>query len=429
MTMGSKGKRGHPKGLYLLFTVEMWERFSYYGMRALLVLYMVKHLHYSTEQAGSVYAWYTGLVYLTPVLGGYIADNYIGKRMAITIGGALMALGHFAMAFESLLYPALGLLILGNGFFKPNITTTVKELYEPNDSRLDSAMTIFYMGINLGAFFSPLVCGTLGEKIGWHYGFAAAGVGMVIGLAVYLKLGNRLLGSAGLKPAPLAAGHKHEPLTSTDWQRISVIFAMMIFVVAFWMAFEQAGSSMTLFADRETNRMLPFVGYVFPASWYQSVNPFLIFLLAPLFSGMWVRLAGMGRDPRTPKKMAIGLLLLAVGFGFMVVAAGLFQQFGPVSFLWLFGAYFFHTLGELCLSPVGLSLVNKLSPARFAGLLMGVWFTSNFIANFIGGKLAGSYDAISHTRFYGFLTVEGLLAAVLLFALSPWLEKRMHGVH
>ena len=281
-------KEGHPKGLYLLFGVEMWERFSFYGMRVLLMLYMLKALEFSTEKAGSVYGLYTGLVYLTPLLGGYIADRYWGQRRAILVGGVLMMLGHFAMAVQSLpfFYSALALLILGNGFFKPNISTLVGGLYEKNDPRRDAAFTIFYMGINLGAFFSPIICSTLGERVGWHYGFAAAGVGMGAGLVLYLWGHKKYLGNLGMVPVSrnLAAGAS-EALTKTEKKQIAVIFILAFFTIFFWGCFEQAGSSLTLFADSQTNRTL--FGYEFPAGLYQSLNPLFILYYTNIFFNLY----------------------------------------------------------------------------------------------------------------------------------------------
>ena len=498
--------KNHPKGLFLLFFVEMWERFSYYGMRALLVLYMVKYLMFSTEKSGQIYGWYTGMVYLTPLLGGYIADRYLGQRKCIAIGAILMAIGHFAMAFPSLpfFFSALILLIMGNGFFKPNISTVVGSLYEQNDPRRDSGFTIFYMGINLGAFLSPLVCSTLGEKVGWHYGFGAAGVGMVLGLVMFLWGQKALLGDKGLKPADpggkiyvpviltmiiltflvasafqfsgyditgavrafladgtfrlsgydigripgyayallagaalggLAYGARasasKSTLTSVEKRRVAVIFIMVFFAIFFWAAFEQAGSSMTLFADRETDRVLHLFGWSWevPAGYFQSINPLIIFILAPFFSKMWINLAISGREPSSPIKFAAGLGLLAVGFVVMIAAAGVYQQSGPVSIMWLVGAYFFHTLGELCLSPVGLSLVTKLAPIQFGSLMMGVWLLSSFAANFVGGFFAGNYDAINHTLFYMIPTGTAAGAALLLLLITPMLRKWMHGIH
>jgi len=503
--------KNQPKGLFLLFFVEMWERFSYYGMRALLVLYMVKFLQFSTEKSGQVYGWYTGMVYLTPLLGGYIADRYLGQRKSIIIGAALMALGQFVLMVPSMpfFFGALILLIIGNGFFKPNISTVVGSLYETNDPRRDGGFTIFYMGINLGALFSPLICGTLGEKVGWHWGFFSAGVGMVLGLAMYLWGQHALLGNKCLHPSNpsdkkyipisllgliltflvisafqfsgydikgmipgyvykllalvalggMAYAYAAKPeagkssLTHIEKQRIAVIFIMVFFCIFFWAAFEQAGSSLTLFADRETNRMLPMINFPdiyrlltgrfdqgmasfhlitrweMPASYFQAINPLLIILLAPLFAKMWVKLGEAGKEPSTPIKFAAGLGLLAVGFVVMIAAAAVYQQSGPVSIMWLIGAYFFHTLGELCLSPVGLSLVTKLAPVHLASLMMGVWFLSSFSANFVGGFFAGNYDAMNHTLFYMIPTATAAGAAVVLLLITPKIKTWMHGIH
>ena len=426
-------RHDHPKGLYLLFFVEMWERFSYYGMRALLMLYMVNALKFSTERAGSIYGYYTGLVYLTPLLGGYLADRYLGPRKAILIGGILMALGHFAMAFPPLpfFYSALGLLIIGNGFFKPNISTIVGQLYEKNDPRKDSGFTIFYMGINLGALFSPLICGYLGEKIGWHWGFGAAGVGMVFGLLVYLWGQKKLLGEIGVRPpgGKRVGQEQQEPLTREDKHRIAAIFIFAFFVIFFWSAFEQAGSSLTLFADQDTNRMIPLINWEMPASWFQSVNPFFIILLAPIFSGMWINLAERDREPPTPVKLAMGLGLLSMGFVVMIAAAAVYQESGPVSLAWLLAVYLLHTLGELCLSPVGLSVVTKLSPTRFLSLMMGIWFASSSLANLVGGLFAGNYDTTNHVIFFMIPTATSAIAAVVLLLLVKPIRKLMHGVH
>ena len=433
-----KLKIGHPKGLYLLFAVEMWERFSYYGMRALLILYMVKYLMFNTAKAGHIYGMYTGLVYATPLIGGYIADRYLGARKCILVGGILMALGHFAMAFSSLtfFYTALGLLILGNGFFKPNISSIVGQLYEKNDHRRDSGFTIFYMGINLGAFFSPLICGTLGEKINFHYGFAAAGVGMVIGLVIYMLGEKKFLTHHGLAPIHCknkqvcdnSRANLYKPITKEEKERIFVIFILMFFSIFFWASFEQAGSSLTLFADQSTNRIIPFLHWEFPASYFQSVNPLLIILLAPLFSTMWIKLANINRDPSTPVKFIYGLLFVALGFALMVVASNISSVEGKVSSLWLLGVYFFHTIGELCLSPVGLSAVTKLSPLKFASILMGVWFLSSFFANLLGGVLAGNYDTMTHTIFFMLPVLLTGGSAILLMFLTRPIIKWMNGI-
>jgi len=483
-------RTGHPAGLYVLFGAEMWERFSYYGMRALLVLYLTKHLTMTRKDALDIYATYTGLVYLTPLIGGFLADKVLGQRKAILIGGIVMAMGHFAMAFEHLLYLALGLLILGNGFFKPNISTMVGQLYPQGDARRDGAYTIFYMGINLGAFFSPLVCGTLGEKYGWHYGFGAAGVGMIFGLISFLAFQRLLVGGyppgreeprltamdwvhvvlfalgclavayggieawPSIRPfkpyllyglgslVPLGLLYLVYRLATTggteegyDWQRIAVIVIVGIFSIVFWMGFEQAGGTLTLFADNNTARvsprfLTPLLGREFPASYFQSVNPFLIFLLAPLFSMLWTALDRTRFKINSAAKMGIGLLLLGLGF---VVMAGADRAVttsadGKVGPGWLASVYFLFTMGELCLSPIGLSLVNKLAPARLASMMMAIWFLSTAFANYLAGKLESIVETYhNHFNLWEFLILTSVVPGLILLALTPILKKMGHG--
>jgi len=488
-------KKGHPKGLYVLFATEAWERFSYYGMRALLVLYLVNHLEYEESDALAVYATYTGLVYLTPVLGGMFADRYIGARAAVLVGAVVMALGHLAMAFEPLLFPALGLLIVGNGFFKPNISTIVGGLYEPGDPRRDGGFTVFYMGINLGAFFSPLVCGWLGEKVGWHYGFSAAGVGMVIGLLTFVGL-QRFLGTTGWAPdvkdpqpdqrfrakdwirvaiystasvifvfgfielwklvgpwvesqplwlriligvlfigggvfGPLLLGGKNEdapkePFTREDWHRIFVILILGVFVIFFWMGFEQSGGTMTLFADQQTDRHL--FGWEIPASYFQSINPLAIVVLAPVFSAMWLRLDSGRFRTSTPTKMALGMIILGLGFVVLYFAQGLAEgsESGKVGPFWLAAVYLLHTLGELCLSPIGLSMVTKLSPVRVVSLMMGFWFAFTGLANYLAGMLESIVEEFD-LNVFATLIASSIGAGLLLLLLTPLLKRWMHG--
>jgi POT family proton-dependent oligopeptide transporter len=430
-------EEGHPKGLYMLFMVEMWERFGYYGMRALLVLYMVHQLMFSTEKAGQVYGWVTSLVYLMPLLGGYVADRYLGQKKCIVIGSVCMAVGYFLLGLSApLFYLSLGLVIFGNGFFKPNISTIVGKLYPPNDPRRDGGFTIFYMGINLGAMFSPLIAGTLGEKFGWRYGFWAASVGMVIALLTFLlktrqTLGDICDGPAHCSSSGVSGEPQHPvdaPLTTEEWHRIAVIFIMTFFAIFFFAAYEQAGSSMTLFADTSTNRVL--FGWQFPASWFQSVNPLFIVLLALPFSKTWIYLSRKGIEPTTPRKFAIGLVFLSAGFVVMMFAAMANAASGaPVSFLWLTGAYLLHTIGELCLSPVGLSMVTKLAPMKFASLLMGTWFLSNAAANLLAGFFAGNYDTMNHVQFFAIPAGVAMLSAIILWSLVKPIERWMHGVH
>jgi len=422
----------HPKGLYMLFGVEMWERFSFYGMRALLVLYMTKQLLFTTEQAGKLYGWYQGLVYLTPLIGGYISDKYLGTRKAIIIGGLLMAMGQFVLSVQTLpfFYTALTLIILGNGFFKPNISTIVGGLYGDNDPRRDGGFTIFYMGINLGALMAPFICGYLGEKVGWSYGFSAAGVGMLCGLALFIWGKDRYLGTIGILPAGRevkTADNKvveKAPLTTEEKQRIAVIFIMAFFTIFFWACFEQAGSSLTLFADRNVNRRI--FGWEMPASFFQAVNPLFIMIFAPLFSKLWIGLSKKNMEPSTPFKFAWGLL--ALGCGYILLLAGVHAlQFGPVSMFWLIGAYFFHTMGELCLSPVGLSMVTKLAPAQFASLLMGTWFAASALGDFTAGLYASNFDKMSPTQFFLYPTLFAFGAAIVVYLMVEPIKRWMHG--
>jgi len=474
---------GHPRGLFLLFMTEMWERFSYYGMRALLVLYAVAAtnavnpgLGWDSAQALTLYAWYTGLVYFTPLFGGWLADNYIGQRKAVIIGGIVMALGQFALASPlgligmspawslgslgiafpetaTSFYVGLFLLVIGNGFFKPNISTMVGDLYPQGDARRDGAFTIFYMGINLGAFIAPLVCSTLGEDpaYGWRMGFFAAGIGMTLSVIIQLAFAQRYIGDIGREAAArrslkLAGGQKH-PLTQEERDRLRVIFVIFIFVVMFWAAFEQAGGLLNLFADQYTDRTLG--SFTVPTGWFQSLNPLFIVLLAPFFSMLWSRLGASGRNPKTPVKMYLGLLQVALGFVFLVVAVFEMQRTADMQsgMIWLVLGYLFHTTGELCISPVGLSMVTKLAPLRFGSLMMGVWFMINFVANTLAGYIGafsehmGEYawmvslaaDVGVRAEHAGLLGVFGGLALMLiafslvLWAISGRIVQWMHG--
>lgn len=476
----------HPAGLTVLFLTEMWERFSYYGMRALLVLYLVTALHLSRERALAIYATYTALVYLSPILGGYLADRWLGKQRAVMAGAVVMAIGHFAMAVPALLHVALGLLVAGNGLFKPNISTTVGELYGADDRRRDAGFTIFYMGINLGALFSPLICGTLGERYGWHYGFSAAAVGMLIGLSVFV-LGRWRLGEAGQTPQRLVdacrgrgdwivvtvvsaaalaivvvgialwtlveshwqrvprlvllvlgvgllgaaafATRRRERgvqrLSRTERQRIMALCIMALFVVFFWMGFEQAGGTMNLFALRHTDRLL--FGWEMPASYFQSLNPLLILLLAPAFSMLWARLDRSSWALSSVVKQAIGMIVLGLGFVILAMAQSHAEVVASVSPWWLFSVYFLHTVGELCLSPIGLSMVTKLAPHTLAALLMGLWFTSMAAANYLAGTLEALLRG-SGIPLYWFLVISSIGAGVVLLLLAPLLHRLMHGV-
>jgi len=432
----AEASRKHPRGLYLLFTTEMWERMSYYGMRALLVFYMTKSFGWDKEHALSLYGTYTGLVYLTPLLGGNLADRYLGQRRTVIIGGILMMMGQFCLATPSVtaFYVGLALLIAGNGLFKPNISTMVGGLYRQGDPRRDSAFTIFYMGINLGALLAPMICGTLGERVNWNLGFASAGVGMGLGVATFVFLSGRLLGDVGKYPAGRetvksdeAAASKEEakPLTREEKDRVVVILVLALFVIFFWAAFEQAGGLMNLYTDEKVNRMV--LGWQIPTTWFQAVNSIFILMLGPIFSWLWTRLAERGKDPSIPFKMAMGLLLVSVGFVLMMGASMQSAAEGKAALMWVIGAYFIHTMGELCLSPVGLSMVTKLAPKRYASLLMGAWFLSNAIANKAAGMIGGYADKLGELHLFGVIVAFTAVAGVVLLILARPLRRMMHG--
>lgn len=418
--------KNHPKGLYILFFTEMWERFSYYGMRALLMLYLVKHIKYSDEKAGNIYGAYTGLVYLTPIIGGYIADRYIGSRKAVFIGGILMMLGHLSLAMDNieLFFAGLLFLILGNGFFKPNISTMLGTLYEKTPELKDSGFTIFYMGINLGGFAGPLLCGYLGEVYGWHYGFGLAGIGMLSGLLVF-KFGAKNLGTLGSKPLADHFDKTASKLTRIEKQRISVIVILSVFTLFFWLAFEQAGSSMNLYADRYMNREI--AGEIIPASIFQSVNGLLILLLAPLFAWIWIKLGLIGKEPNTTLKFSLGFLFLGLGFLALVIGSENIESGIKANMFWLLLAYLLHTIGELCLSPVGLSMVSKLSPVKFSAMLMGIWFLSNAFAHYLAGFLSGRISKFSSIAdFFLLFVYTSLACGIILFLLNKKLTSMMH---
>lgn len=540
----------HPAGLFILFFTEMWERFSYYGMRALLVLFLIAAVTdggwgWSRENAGFLYGLYTSLVYFTPLIGGWIADRYLGFKTAVIIGALLMTLGHLSLAFDTqaTFYLGLILLIIGNGLFKPNIASMVGGLYQ-DETKKDGAYTIFYMGVNAGAFLGIMLCGYVGETIGWHYGFGLAGIFMFFGLLQFY-FAKSVFAAVGDKPKKktldvqsvredlateeeeakrlpdfdeqktrndiethMANATEHEKSTvlteirrrfkrKIEFDRLLVVAVFALFVIVFWWAFEQAGSSMTIFAADYTQRVLTgtaatvyiwtnffltilpilvitwvlyllfrqtykkipisntFLGFSFvliwgiiiwkikgemtsgnqievPASWFGILNSFFIITLAPLFSKIWESKF----NPSGPAKFALGLVLLGIGFGFLSYGAmGITQgaSTAAVSMFWLIAAYFFHTTGELCLSPVGLSYVSKLAPARLLGMMFGVWYLSSFVANFLGGLTASKIDSINQaiglSGFFLLFTAIPIGAGVLMLLLTPFLKKRMHGIH
>lgn len=493
---------GHPRGLFVLFLTEMWERFSYYGMRALLILYLTKHFLFGDKAAGLLYGSYAALVYAMPVLGGLIADRYLGFKKAIIFGALLLVCGHFGMAFEGppstlvdgevvrhaayeqIFYLSLALIIVGVGFLKSSISTIVGGLYGEADPRRDAGFTIFYMGINLGALVATLLCAYLGETYGWKYGFGLAGLGMLVGLLVFTG-GARHLQGIGEPPtnANLAGpvmGLTREWLiygagvlavlviwqliqrtgdlgllltafgivvigwviwyslskcTRVERDRMLVMLLLIVLSVFFWALFEQAGSSLTLFTDRNVA-----MGEFFTAGMFQSLNPLFIILLAPVFAWVWVKLGERGREPTTPMKFGLGILQVGLGFAVLVAGAGFAGPDGKVAIFWLALMYLLHTTGELCLSPVGLSMVTRLSVAQIGGMMMGVWFLSSSFAAYVGGMIAGAMaigegaadsgfgpESLSvYTDVFDKLAILAIGLGLALMALSPWLAKRMH---
>jgi proton-dependent oligopeptide transporter, POT family len=453
----------HPPGLVILFFAEMWERFSYYGMRGLLKLYMANYLFVTArealqgcrqsaspcelvpgdpsqvfgldlvrallpanpqESASLIYGTYTALVYATPFIGGIVADRWLGQRKTVVVGGALMALGHFVMAIESSFFLALTLLILGNGAFKPNVSTQVGSLYAPGDARRDGAYTIFYMGINLGAFICNLICGTLAALYGWHYGFAAAGVGMVIGLVVYLA-GQKYLAPDQLAQAKREHQPTHRPLDDNEKKRVGALIALCALNVVFWAVYEQQGNTMQSWADERT--VWPVVlGFQIPSTWFQSFNPMVIILLAPLLDVFWRWQARRGSEPSSVSKMAIGCVVLGLSFIVMIAGAQLLGTDKGSPF-WPLFCTFLLTVGELYLSPIGLSLVTKVSPARIVSMMMGIWFLSSFLGNFLSGVIGVLYTRWSNEAFFSLLTCLGVAAGVAIWLFNRPLQRAMHG--
>jgi POT family proton-dependent oligopeptide transporter len=546
--MSQTNNAGHPKGLYVLFATEMWERFNYYGMRAILIYFMTDALLYSKPFASNLYGGYTSLIYLTPLIGGFIADRYWGNRNSIIVGGLVMAFAEFILFFCASLYKSspdlstllfyigLGTMIVGNGFFKPNISSMVGQLYAPGDKRTDAAYTIFYMGINVGGMIGPFICGLVGNTGNpddFKWAFLAAGIGMVISVITLQLLKDKYIISHDNKPIGVVPEHmansnspikkpmsiavilglaafvamamgllyvhgkqifdlswlmlaalglilfiifSDKSLTKVETQRIIAIFVVSFFVIFFWSAFEQAGASLSFFAAEQTN--LKLFNFSVPPSWFQSLNSAFVVLFAPLFAWLWISLGKRNMEPSSPAKMAIGLFLLSMGYLWIAFGVKDIQPSVKVSMIWLTGMYALHTWGELCLSPIGLSLVNKLAPLRFASLLMAVWFMANAAANVLAGKLSALYppgqaeinkatsaginlqsilkgestataDQINKLKeleipfkfnsfmgydiqnlydyFILFVIMAGV-ASVILFVLTRWLQKMMHGM-
>jgi POT family proton-dependent oligopeptide transporter len=449
-TRASDDLFGHPRGLAYLFATEMWERFSYYGMRALLTLYMVKYLLLPDRInqvwgepalrgtlealfgplgvqpfASQIYGLYTSLVYFTPILGGLIADRLLGQRRTVIIGASLMAIGHFMMASERLFLLALVMLMLGNGAFKPNISTQVGALYPPGDPRRDRAFSIFYVGINIGAFFSPIVCGTLAVALGWHYGFAAAGIGMLIGLAIYLKARSVL-------PADELERRRAEPrhpLTRDERRGLFALAVLFVPVTLFWATYEQQGNTIALWAEDYTIRSfdLGFWRGEIPAELFQSINPFLIFAFTPFIFALWSRQAQRGNEPSTVNKMALGCLGVALANLIMIGAASSSAAYGnaAVSSAWLLGYFVIVTIGELYLSPTGLSLVTKVAPAQYLSMTMGVWLATSFLGNFIAGWLGSFWSGMEKRDFFLMIAAIAAAAAAVIFACNRPLRSAL----
>jgi proton-dependent oligopeptide transporter, POT family len=447
----TSGFLGHPKGLTTLFFTELWERFSYYGMRAILVLYMTAPpdkggLGFGIPEATSLYGTYTMFVYLTNLPGGLIADKLLGARLAVLIGGIIIACGHFSMVFPTLpfFYAGLALIAIGTGLLKPNISTMVGSLYGEDDPRRESGFSIFYFGINLGAVLAPLACGFLAESeifknflasrgmdpnSSWHWGFGAAGVGMTLGLIVYLLHRRRLERVGALvrvrKDAPDYVPSR--PLTTDEWKRVAAIFVFFLFTILFWAAYEQKGASLNLFAKNLVRRDIG--GWEYPASWMQSLTAFFVLILAPLFAVLWIRMGK--RQPSSPVKFTFGLLFIGLAYT-LLVPASMLTAYGKISPFWLVGLYFLEVVGEMCLSPVGLSTVTKLAPAKLLGIMMGVWFLAAALGNKLAGFLAGFFDpnnSATLVKLYGGIAVGLFVSAAVLAVLTPKIKKLMGKVN
>jgi POT family proton-dependent oligopeptide transporter len=427
---------GHPRGLSTLFFTEMWERFSYYGMRAFLILYMTASvanggLGFDDRHAATVYGNYVGSVWLTPILGGLIADRLLGQYKSVLLGGSIIALGHFTLAFKTLstFYAGLVLIVIGTGLLKPNVSTIVGSLYEDGDARRDAGFSVFYMGINLGAFIGPIIAGGLAQKVNWHLGFAMAGVGMVLGLVQYVVGRSHIepgLARLAARPKPVkTAAGGGGGFSAQEWKRIAVVFVLFVFASIFWGAYEQAGSTLNLFGDRYTNNTV--LGFAYPSSWYVSVQAFFVIALSPVFAWLWIKLGP--RQPSVPAKFALALLFAGLAFVLLVPAGAAAQGGGiKVSPLWLVAAYFIEEWGELCLSPVGLSAVTKLAPTRIVSLMMGVFFLSNSLGNKLAGWTAGFFSSMPLSQLFGAVAAVCLVASVIMFALVKPVKTMMGGV-
>ncbi|SEL23699.1 proton-dependent oligopeptide transporter, POT family [Aquimarina amphilecti] len=429
---------GHPVGLYILFFTEMWERFSYYGMRAIFVLYLTAKtidenagLGWSSGEALALYGWYTMAVYVASIPGGWIADKFLGQKKSVLIGGILLVAGHSILAIEEMWawYSGLGLIVAGVGMLKPNISTMVGGLYKQGDIRRDKGFTIFYIGINLGAFLSSIIVGYVGEVHGWHYGFGLAGIGMALGLLQYL-LGQKYLKSVGnfLGTSEDAKDKEamKKPLTSIEKDRIVVLLISFLLVIVFWGAFEQAGGLMNLYASGKTDRM--FMGYEVPASWFQSLNAMFIIFLGTLVAWYWANRKLKGKVSSSLFKMIIGLIIMGTGFFFMTAASMEFESNGSSAMYWLVLAYLFHTIGELCISPVALSFITKLAPVKYGALMMGVYFAMTGFGNKLAGLLGESAESLGEFTIFTGIAVFCVVFGLLVMLFRKKLEVLTHGV-
>jgi proton-dependent oligopeptide transporter, POT family len=432
---------GHPRGLSTLFFTEMWERFSYYGMRAFLILYMVHALGFDDRHAGSVYGTYTASVWAAAIVGGIIADRWLGQYKSVLIGGIIIAIGHFTLAFHALafFYTGLGFIVVGTGLLKPNVSGIVGSLYETNDTRRDAGFSIFYMGINLGAALGPFVAGYLAQRVDWHLGFACAGVGMTLGLIQYVAgrkhlepAIQRLAEQRRVARAHAAPGSptRTEPtfggFTKVEWKRLGAMAVFFVFAAIFWGAYEQAGSTLNLFGDRYTRASI--LGVSFPSSWFLTVQAVFVIVLAPVFAWLWVRLGK--HEPSTPAKFAISLFFIGLSFVFLLIPAYQIQDAPSirVSPFWLIGCYFIQELGELAMSPVGLSVFTKLSPVKIVGLMLGVWFLADSVGNKVAGFAAGFISSAPLPQLFGVIAAVCLAASVVAFAIIKPVKGLMGGV-
>ncbi|UNK48589.1 peptide MFS transporter [Lysobacter sp. S4-A87] len=407
---------GQPRGLTVLFLTQMWEIFSYYGMRSLLVYYMTKQLLLGQQQASLVYGIYTATVYFTPIIGGVVSDRWLGRRRAVIIGASIMAFGHFLMASESLFYFALAAIALGNGLFLPSLPSQIDGLYAKDDPRRGSAYNVYYVGINVGGLLAPLVCGTLGELYGWHYGFGAAGIGMVAGLLIYV-LGARHLPEEGLHPRridtpaqPTVALQRHEL-----WQRVRVLVAIALTVMLFRGAYEQVGNTIALWADTGINRVLG--GFTIPMTWFQSLNPLLVIVLTPLFVAHWTRQARHGREPAPARKMAMGAVGVACAY-LLLAAVSASTSAGQASWIWLALFFLVLTSGELFILPIGLGLFARLAPAGHGATTIAAWFSATFGGSLLAGLLGTYWSVLGPTSFFVLMGAVGIAAGVLLWLLD-----------